>query len=84
MPPALGAQSLNYWTTREVPFKNEIYFILLNLFKSFIYLFLATLHGMWDLSSQTRDWTCLEAQSLNHWAAREVPWGSTLSRGACN
>ena len=31
---------------------------------------------MWDLSSLTRDWTrgpAVEAQSLNHWAAREVP-----------
>ena len=31
---------------------------------------------MWDLSSPTRDWThalALEAQSPNHWTAREVP-----------
>lgn len=32
--------------------------------------------GMWDLSCSTRVWTlapCSEAQSLTHWAAREVP-----------
>ena len=31
---------------------------------------------MWDLSSQTRDWThslCIGMWSLNHWTAREVP-----------
>ena len=31
--------------------------------------------GMWYLSPPVRDWTCtpsLEAQSLNHWSAREV------------
>ena len=40
----------------------------------FVYLF-ATLHGMWDLSSQTRNLThtpCREARSLNHWTTREV------------
>ena len=32
--------------------------------------------GMWDLSSQTRDWTCtpcIGRRSLNHWTARQVP-----------
>jgi hypothetical protein len=32
--------------------------------------------GMWDLSPPTRDQThtpCIERQSPNHWAAREVP-----------
>ena len=39
-------------------------------------VFLAMLHGMCDLSSPTRDRTlapALEAPSLNHWTAREVP-----------
>ena len=38
--------------------------------------------GMWDLSSLTRDQTrppALEAQSLNHWTAREV--SNTYSEG---
>ena len=32
--------------------------------------------GMWDLSSSTRDWTCVPCiarQILNHWTPREVP-----------
>ena len=44
----------------------------------FIY-FVAVLHGMWDLSRLTRDPSgiqsvppAVEAQSLNHWATREV------------
>ena len=45
------------------------------LFLKDIYLFLATLCGMWDFSSLTRDrtWGPLQwRQSLNHWTAREV------------
>ena len=41
---------------------------------SFIFFFWP--RGLWDLSSLTRDRTCtpaLEAWSLNHWTAREVP-----------
>ena len=37
--------------------------------------------GMWDLSSLTRDQTCssaLEAESHNHWTAREVPLPSSF------
>ena len=34
----------------------------------FIY-FLATLYGMWDLSSQARDQTCVPWQSLNCWTS---------------
>ena len=37
--------------------------------------FLATVCGMWELSSLTRDWTrapVLEAISLNHWTTRQV------------
>ena len=40
----------------------------------FIYS-LAALHGTWDLSAPTRDWThapALEGQSFNHWTTREV------------
>ena len=48
----------------------------------FFFFFLASPHGMWDLSSPTKDWTyvlcitALEVPSLNPWAAREVPNGS--------
>ena len=41
----------------------------------FIIYLLATFHGTWDLNSLARDWTCaiaVEAQSLNHWTAREA------------
>ena len=34
------------------------------------------LHGMWDLSSLTRDWThipCIAKWILNHWTTRKVP-----------
>ena len=37
--------------------------------------FMVARHGMWDISSQTRDGTCtpaLAVQSLSHWTAREV------------
>ena len=40
------------------------------------FFFLAVQHGMWDLSSQPEMEPVLpavEAQSLNHWTAREVP-----------
>ena len=40
----------------------------------FIYLFLSTLHIIYDLSFPTRDRTCvpeLGAWSLNHWTARQ-------------
>ena len=41
----------------------------------FFFLFLAALRGMQDLSSLTRDKPVppsVEAQSLNHWTAREA------------
>ena len=40
------------------------------------YVLVFWLRGMWDLSSPIRDWICTPGfgrQSLNHWAAREVP-----------
>ena len=43
----------------------------------FFFKLLAVQRGMWDLSSPTRDLTHapeLEAQSLNHWTTREVPF----------
>ena len=41
----------------------------------FIYLFLATLHSMWDLSSQTKDQTCVPA--MEAWVlAAGPPWKS--------
>ena len=42
----------------------------------FFFFFLATLHGMQDLSSSTRDWIRTpagRAQSPNLWTTREVP-----------
>ena len=44
--------------------------------QSLFFFFLAMPPGLWDLSSLTRDRTqgsALEARSLNHWTAREVP-----------
>ena len=41
-----------------------------------LFFHLATRPGLWDLSSLTRDRTCLpavEGWSLNHWTAREFP-----------
>ena len=45
-------------------------------FLFFVFFFLAVPHGIWDLSSQPEMEPMLpavEAQSLNHWTAREVP-----------
>ena len=43
-------------------------------------------HDMWDLIFLTRDWTCnplaLEAQSLNHWTAWEVPQANFMREGS--
>ena len=44
MPPEVEVQRPNHWTTREFPHLLCYFFI-----------FLAMLHGMWDLSSPTRD-----------------------------
>ena len=41
------------------------------------FFFLATLRGMWDLHSLTRDWTptlALEAWNLSHWPPWKSPW----------
>lgn len=46
-------------------------------------LFLAMLHGIWDLNSQIRDRTCTLlrwAHSLNCWRIREVPMSLYLDR----
>ena len=49
------------------------------LFLTFMLVyFLALAHGMWDLSSLTRDLTCspnptLEVWNPNYWITREVP-----------
>ena len=40
---------------------------------------------MWDLSSQTRDWTCIPCNGrwiLNHWTTREVPCLTLVIEGA--
>ena len=54
-------------------FRKGSNFILKNFF---FLIILAVLHSMKDLSSLTRDQTqppALEARSINHWTAREVP-----------
>lgn len=37
---------------------SKVYCVLFNLLKMFITNILASAHGMWDFSSQTRDQTC--------------------------
>ena len=39
---------------------------------SFLFLFLATLHGIWDLSSQSRDKTHAPCIANVNWTTREV------------
>ena len=59
---ASGVQSLNHWTTREVP-------VLPFLFEP------GSMKGLSSL--MTRNQACtpvLKAQSLNHWTSREVPF----------
>ena len=49
---------------------------VLHLYFLFLFIFLATPHGMWDLSFLTRNGTgtpVVEAQSPNCWTTREVP-----------
>ena len=44
-------------------------------FQRVLFMYLATLHGLWDLNSPTRDWTntpCIGRQSLIHWILGEV------------
>ena len=44
--------------------------------KLFLFLFLATSRGLWDLSSPTRiepRSPAVETGSLNHWTARKFP-----------
>ena len=38
---------------------------------------------LWDLSSPTRDSPIVEAQSPNHWTAREVPAAAAKSLQLC-
>ena len=52
-------------------------FFHITIIRLFFFLW-AALHGMWDLSSQTRDWTqapCRGSRALttNHWPTREFP-----------
>ena len=48
--PCIGRRTPNHCATREAPIIFLIHF--------FVLLFLAMLHGVWDLSSPTRDQTC--------------------------
>ena len=64
---------------------NFFFFLMWTIFEVFIgfvtrlllfYVLIFWPWGMWDLSSQTRDWTLTPytgRQSLNHWTTREVP-----------
>ena len=63
--PCAGRQSLNHWTTREVP---HPWFII--IFKKIFWP-----QVMWDVSSTpgTETEPLMEAQRLNHWSTREVP-----------
>ena len=41
----------------------------------FCFIFLATLHCMWNLSSPTKDWTCAALKwGLNHWTGKFFFW----------
>lgn len=53
------------------------------LYCSSLFLFFSAPHGVWDLSSPTTDQThapSLEAYTLNHWTAREVPVAIVLNK----
>ena len=66
----------------------KFFFLMWTIFKVFIellqycfcFICYFWLWGMWDLSSQTRDWTCNPCigRSLNHWTTREVLDGMFL------
>ena len=52
------------------------FLIFLKFTISIFFHLLAMLHGWWDLSSPTRDWTqaiAVNAPNPNHWTAREFP-----------
>ena len=57
--------------------KSIVYFIVIVscvLYILFFFFFLAVPHGMWDLSSLSRDWTHVppvEGQGLTQWTARK-------------
>ena len=75
------------WAARGEPVKcsSLLFFLMWPIFEVFIgfvtrlllfYVLVFWPWGMWDLSSQTRDWTLTPytgRQSLNHWTTREVP-----------
>ena len=71
--------SLKGWTSVCIPFiaAENLCWGKGRLGFAFFFFFLALPHGMWDLSSLTRDRThapCIgSVWSLNHWTAREVP-----------
>ena len=57
-------------------------FIVMTSLYLLLLSFLAMPCSLWDLGSLTSGWTgapwlpALEAQNLNHWITKEVPWGS--------
>ena len=70
---SMGSQRVRYsWAHPAQHISYVMPFIFGN--KEFNFLFFATLQGLWDLSSPTRDrtWTlALKAAHLNHWTTRE-------------
>ena len=71
-----GEISLQYQSekTIKVPKARDMRHLILLFKKKFFLIFLAVQHGMWDLSSLTRDQTCTPctgSQSLNHWTVGE-------------
>ena len=53
-----------------------MFLLTFRIIRFFKFYFFATLHGLWDLSSLTRDWTwapAVRAPSPNHWTAKKFP-----------
>ena len=80
---------LFYWWTVD------LFLVIMNkgtintFWRRIIYLFLAVSDlscSMWDLSSQTRDWThvsCIARWILSHWITTEVPLWTFLCMYFC-
>ena len=63
-------------TSRFKPLSQHSRIIYIFLKSALIYLFMAMLCGLQDLSSLTRDWTwalAVKTISPNHWTTREFP-----------
>ena len=69
---AIRLGQCHLWSPPSLSIKNQIHsYTFITIFK-----FLVVPHGMWDLSSATRDQTCalcIGRWSLNCWTTEEVP-----------